>query len=221
MRETENFSMYSDISMRTSALSSPNMASASALQSSVLPTPVGPRNRNEPMGRLHVLEPRSRPADRAGDGADRFVLPDDPLMQQSLPGAADGRIRPRVSCVTGICRPRSHDLRDLFCTDLTLRCGAAILPGFALGLHVGTNGALFIANLCCALKVLMRDGLFLFLVELLNLGFQLLHVRRRGEGTNAHAGGSFVDQVNGLIRQVAVGDVAVGKLSRRLQSPRR
>ena len=109
-------------------------------------------------------------------------------------------------------RPRSHDLRDLFCTDLTLRRGAAILPGFALGLHVGTNGALFIANLCCALKVLMRDGLFLFLVELLNLGFQLLHVRRRGVGTNAHAGGSFVDQVNGLIRQVAVGDVAVGKL---------
>ena len=71
----------------------------------------------------------------------------------------------------GDMRPRSHDLRDLFCTDLTLRCGAAILPGFALGLHVGTNGALFITNLCCALKVLMRDGLFLFLVELLNLGF--------------------------------------------------
>ena len=32
------------------ALSVPNMASASAFDSSVFPTPVGPKNRNEPMG---------------------------------------------------------------------------------------------------------------------------------------------------------------------------
>ena len=66
MRETENFSMYSDMSMRTMALSSPNMASARALQSSVLPTPVGPRNRKEPMGRFSSLRPaRARRMARA------------------------------------------------------------------------------------------------------------------------------------------------------------
>ena len=37
--------------MRTIARSSSNRKSASALASSVLPTPVGPRNRNEPVGR--------------------------------------------------------------------------------------------------------------------------------------------------------------------------
>ena len=40
------------MSMRTSAVSSSNRKSASDLASSVLPTPVGPRNRNEPIGRF-------------------------------------------------------------------------------------------------------------------------------------------------------------------------
>src|SRR5438309_1593587 len=42
--------MYSDISMRMSACSSSNRNSASALVSSVLPTPVGPKNMNELIG---------------------------------------------------------------------------------------------------------------------------------------------------------------------------
>ena len=57
MRETECFSMYSDISTRTIALSSSNMNSARAFASSVLPTPVGPRKIKLPMGRLGSLSP--------------------------------------------------------------------------------------------------------------------------------------------------------------------
>ena len=49
---TECFSIYSDISTRMSAFSSSNINSAKALVSSVLPTPVGPRNINEAMGRF-------------------------------------------------------------------------------------------------------------------------------------------------------------------------
>ena len=50
--ETECFSMYSDMSMRTMKFSSSNKNSARALASSVLPTPVGPMKIKEPMGRL-------------------------------------------------------------------------------------------------------------------------------------------------------------------------
>ena len=52
MRATACFSMYSDMSSRIMAVSSSNRNSARALVSSVLPTPVGPRNRNEPIGRF-------------------------------------------------------------------------------------------------------------------------------------------------------------------------
>src|SRR5436189_165229 len=49
--------MNSLMSIRTMALSSSNRNEASALVSSVLPTPVGPRNRNEPMGRCGSCKP--------------------------------------------------------------------------------------------------------------------------------------------------------------------
>ena len=56
-RATECFSMNSDMSMRTIASSVSNRKFASALVSSVLPTPVGPRNRNEPIGRFGSESP--------------------------------------------------------------------------------------------------------------------------------------------------------------------
>ena len=49
--------MYSDMSIRTMASSSPNRNSASVRASSVLPTPEGPRKMNEPVGRLGSLRP--------------------------------------------------------------------------------------------------------------------------------------------------------------------
>ena len=56
-RLTENFSIYSLISSRTILLSSSNKASAKLFASSVLPTPVGPRNRKEPIGLFGSLMP--------------------------------------------------------------------------------------------------------------------------------------------------------------------
>ena len=49
--------MYSLMSMRTIAFSSSNRNSASARASSVLPTPVGPRKMNEPIGRFGSCKP--------------------------------------------------------------------------------------------------------------------------------------------------------------------
>ena len=56
-RATECCSMNSLMSMRTMAASVSKRYSASALHNSVLPTPVGPRNRNEPIGRLDSPSP--------------------------------------------------------------------------------------------------------------------------------------------------------------------
>ena len=66
--DTLCFSMYSDISTRIKELSVPNMASARALESSVFPTPVGPRNKKEPMGRPGSFRP-TRPRRMALDTA--------------------------------------------------------------------------------------------------------------------------------------------------------
>ncbi len=57
IRDTLCFSIYSDISTRIRELSVPNMASAKVLHSSVFPTPVGPKNKKEPMGRFGSFNP--------------------------------------------------------------------------------------------------------------------------------------------------------------------
>ncbi len=100
-RETENFSPYSDMSMRTMACSSSKRNSASALASSVLPTPVGPRNRNEPVGRLGSLRPaRERRTESATVATARFC----PMMR--LPSSASRlssfSVSPCMSLPTGM-----------------------------------------------------------------------------------------------------------------------
>ena len=70
--------------MRTIAPGSSNRNSASALVSSVLPTPVGPRNRKEPSGRLGSCKPGAGAADGGGDGLDRIGLADDARADRLL-----------------------------------------------------------------------------------------------------------------------------------------
>ena len=76
--------MNSDISKRISAFSEPNRNCASVRAISVLPTPVGPRNRKLPIGRAGILEARTRPANRPRQRRDRLVLRDHALVQLFL-----------------------------------------------------------------------------------------------------------------------------------------
>src|SRR3954464_15921592 len=70
--------MYSDMSRRTIAVSSLKRYSASAFVSSVLPTPVGPRNMNEPIGRCGSCSP-ARAAHGRRDRLHSLGLADDAL----------------------------------------------------------------------------------------------------------------------------------------------
>ncbi len=76
--------MYSDMSMRTMARSSSKRNSASARATSVLPTPVGPRKRKEPMGRLGSLRPARARRTAAATARDGVVLADHPFGDSLL-----------------------------------------------------------------------------------------------------------------------------------------
>ena len=99
--DTLCFSIYSDISTRIMACSLPNTASASALDSSVLPTPVGPRNRKEPMGRLGSFSP-TRPLFTAWDTAATASSCPITLLWSSFSRRARRLLSPSVSFCTGI-----------------------------------------------------------------------------------------------------------------------
>src|SRR3954452_15070168 len=100
------------MSKRIIASWSPNSVSASARASSVLPTPGGPRKRNEPTGRFASPSPARRTPDRAGDRLDGLVLPHHPLVHLGREAEQPlalllGQLRDRDS------GPARHDLGDV------------------------------------------------------------------------------------------------------------
>ena len=79
-RETLYFSMNSLMSMRIMLSGLSKSWAAKVRASSVLPTPDGPRNRKEPMGRLASFSPAGT-ADGFRHSRNGVVLTDDPFMQ--------------------------------------------------------------------------------------------------------------------------------------------
>ena len=99
--------------MRTRLCSSSNRQSASDFASSVLPTPVGPRNRKLPMGRFGSAMPARRALDGLGHQAHGLVLSDHALVEdlvqvQQLLALALHQLR-----LTGMPVQLADDLGDL------------------------------------------------------------------------------------------------------------
>ena len=91
--------MYSLMSIWMSASSSPNMNSASALASNVLPTPRGPEEQEAADRPMRIFQTAAAAADRLADRLDRLVLADDALVQLvlHLEQAQRSRLSPSVS----------------------------------------------------------------------------------------------------------------------------
>src|ERR1035441_3660558 len=90
--------MYSDMSRRTMSLPEPNRKAASDRASSVLPTPVGPRNRSTPSGPRRRCSPacatNSEDAPVAGHQPVALAVrggghPDDRLVEDKGAGGTD------------------------------------------------------------------------------------------------------------------------------------
>src|SRR3970040_761390 len=135
--------MNSLMSMRMRCSSESNRKLASDLHSSVLPTPVGTRNRKEPYGRF---------------GSDR------PERERRM--ASDTR-RTASSCPT----TRSCSLSSM-CSGLYAPPAISLAPGNA-GRAAHHFGDLFRADLRAQQFVLLRAALGLALCSLFQLGFEL------------------------------------------------
>ena len=165
---------------------------------------------NEPVGRFGILDARARAADRLGDGDDRLVLADHALVQLLL--HADELLRLGLGELEDRdARPHRDDVGDLLLADLGLLdlLGAApLLLELALLLR---ELALLVAQVRGLLELLRLDRLLLLLAHLLDLVLELAVARRGGHRLDAHARGGLVDEVDRLVGQVAVLDVAVGE----------
>src|SRR5215510_5579766 len=113
------------MSIRIIACSSSNRNSASARASSVLPTPVGPRNMKLPSGRFGSCKPARAP-DGVGDRNNRFVLSDDALMNTLLHVEQLLNLAFHEAAHRDV-RPLADDLGDVLLVDLLLQHPLALL----------------------------------------------------------------------------------------------
>ena len=213
-RLTVCFSMYSDMSSWMRAASSPKRNSARALAVSVLPTPDGPRKMNEPDGRLGSLRPARV----------RRIALETATMASCWPMIrwwSSSSMRTRRAVSSSVRRWTGmpvHWARTSAISSSSMTQPVASPRSLEPALDVGALGdeaPLLVAELGRPLELLGLDGVGLLLAELGDLG---VDVRELGVGSRAvdpHAAPGLVDEVDGLVGEETVREIAVGEVRRR------
>src|SRR5215210_1025554 len=148
----------------------------------------------------------------AGDSLYGLVLPDDAPVQgvfhlQEPRRLLLGHLLDRDA------GPHRDDLGDLVLTNGdTLLLDLTLAPGLLELTALGNELALGVAEARGLLELLAIDGGLLLGAHRGKLLVYLLVVGRRGHGLYPHLGRRLVDEVDGLVRQEAVCDVAVTEL---------
>ena len=109
-------------------------------------------------------------------------------------------------------RPHGDDVGDLVLADLGLLVVRLVPPVVLELLLLLRQLPLLVAELCGLLELLRLDRGLLVGAHLLDLVLELAVARRRGHGGDADARAGLVDQVDGLVGEIAVLDVALGEL---------
>ena len=162
-------------------------------------------------GTVRILQTRARTTDRLGESLDGLVLTDDALVQlvfhlEQLRGLGLGEAHDRDTGRHG------QDLGDLLIPDLGDLVGLAALPGLFLRLALLGQLRLLVAQRRGLLEVLIVDGRLLVAAHLGDLLVQLAQLRRRGHAADAQARAGLVDQVDRLVGEETIRDVAVRQL---------
>ena len=108
-------------------------------------------------------------------------------------------------------RPHRDDVGDLVLADLGLLLVGLVAPVLLELLLLLRELALLVAQRRGLLELLRLDRRLLVGADLLDLLLELAVARRRGHRPDAHARAGLVDQVDRLVGQVPVLDVAVGE----------
>ena len=145
-----------------------------------------------------------------------LVLADDSLVQhafhaQKLLSFGLSQVGHRHACGHG------NHVGDILHRDLGDLLGSIFLPLLLGLLALGFKLALLVAQLGCGLEILRTDGLVLLGANLAQLIVQIAQLLGQRHVADAHARASLVDDVDRLVGQEAILDVAVGHLHGRLE----
>ena len=166
---------------------------------------------NEPIGRLGSLSPARARRTALEIDVDRLLLADHPVVERVL------HVQQALGLLLGDPRdrdagPHRDDLGDLLLTDRRLLAGHGGLPLGAERIDLLLGGRLGLAQRRGFLVLLVVDRRVLLLGDPVELLLGLAQDGRRRCMAQPDARRGLVDQVDRLVGQVAVGDVARGEI---------
>ena len=149
-------------------------------------------------------------ADGAGEHGDRFILADDALVQLffNAEQLGDFLFLDRRHRDAG---PARDDVFDIVLGD---DAGGGVVEVVLLAelAHVFALFTLFIGVEARLLELMVRDGIFHAMNDELDALLNIGQIAGQRGGAQFHARTGFVDQIDGLIRQEAIRDVAAGSI---------
>ncbi len=168
----------------------------------------------EPEGRFGILESGASSADALRDRPDGVLLADHPLVEfvfhaQQLLGFLLGQLVHRDA------GPDAENLGDRFLVHLIEEIDTR---GLDLALHLrflGEQFLLLVTQASGGFEVLGLDRVLLPLDDAAELLFDLLERGRGCHPLDSQAGSRFVDEVDRLVGQLTIGDVAVSEVGGR------
>ena len=178
-----------------------------------MPVPGGPEEDERPARSLGVLQAGTRAADGPGQRLERLLLADDPLVQLLLHAQELGRLL-LGEAVDGDAGPGGQHLGDDLLVDDVEEVDALGPQLGLLGLLAVEALLLLLGQLLGLLEGALLDGGLLVGPQARDLLVELLGARRRGHAADAQPAAGLVDEVDGLVGEVAVGEVAVGQVGR-------
>ena len=148
-----------------------------------------------------------------GDGLDGLLLAHDPLVElffklEELLALLLRELR------HGDAREGAYNFSNMLGAHLGRLRGGGPAPPLLLLLQLLLLLLELFLKLLGAVELLAGSGVVHLALQLLNFGFQLLKLGGPRRRQDAHPGRGLVDEIDRLVRQVAIRDVTVGELRR-------
>ena len=175
-----------------------------------MPTPVGPRKINEPIGRLGSFRPGARAPDSLGDRDDRLLLADHAVVQELLHLEQSRRLV-ALEPLDRHAGPHADHLGDIFLGDIWPLGAGRLAADAHLALDLGDpreHALFFVLQVGGQLILLIFDRGLALLAQRLQAAQRIAQRGRGGRAGHAHARRRLVDQVDRLVGQEAVGHIA-------------
>ena len=168
-------------------------------------------------GTPRIFQVRAGPTEGLAKGRHRLALANNDLGHLALDCEQTLHL-PLFHALERDARPLRNDVENIFFIHLHPLFLARRAPFLKHSLQPFLGMFFLVAHGGGAFKILVLNGALFLGLDVLDVGLEPFDFGRAGHRADARARAGFIHQVNRFVRQVSIGDIAVGQFHRSLDS---